>query len=639
MEVIVGTAGHIDHGKTALVKALTGIDADRLPEEKRRGITVDLGFAEMSVGDMHFGFVDVPGHERFVKNMLAGASGIDLVMLIIAADEGVMPQTREHFDICRLLGIKAGIIVLTKVDLVNSETLDLAKMDAAELAGNSFLGGAPMVSVSSLTGDGIENLKMAIVQIGSSLPARNDQLTTRLPIDRSFSMKGFGAVVTGTLASGEITEGREMELLPIEKKVRVRGIQSHGKVVKTVRSGRRVAVNLSGIDHSKIERGMVLVVPDILQTTQIIDAEIEVLASAVKPLRSRQRVRVHLGTIEALARIQVLNNTGEIAPGDRDLVQIRLETPVVTVSGEKFVIRSYSPPSTIAGGEVIDPLAAKHRRKDIPDVREFLNQLKAASDSNAAKIGVLVKSAGQTGLDTASLQARTALKFSILKKAIDDNLANGAIIDASGRYIDKREFDVLLNSAETALTDFHKREPLAKGMLRERLREEVFAYLANEIFHCVLKKLTSSQTAISDNETIRLVSHKAQFLPEEEVFRRAIFDRYETAGLEVPKLEDALSDAAQGTRFSVQDARKYFQMFLDVGEIVKVTGEFYFERMAIDALTKMLRQYADRSSGRTIDVAQFKELAGVSRKYAIPLLEYFDRERITRRVGDKRVIL
>jgi selenocysteine-specific elongation factor len=639
MEVTVGTAGHIDHGKTALVKALTGIDADRLPEERRRGITVDLGFAEMSLDGTHFGFVDVPGHERFVKNMLAGASGIDLVLLVIAADEGVMPQTREHFDICRLLGIKSGIIVLTKTDLVDEETLEIAKLDAAEIVVNSFLQAAPVVPVSSRTGDGVEKLKEILTTTTAKLPKRNDQLITRLPIDRSFSMKGFGTIVTGTLVSGEIAEGLEMELLPVGKKVRVRGIQSHGKAVKSVTAGQRVAVNLGGIDRSKVARGMMLVEAGILPPTQILNAEIEVLPDAPRPLRSRQRLRLHIGTVEALARIHVLNDMGEIASGKKDLAQFRLERPVVAVPGERFIVRSYSPQATIAGGEVIDPLAAKHRRNENDGVRQFLSELKAASDKNATRIRLLVKGTGRAGSDQSDLQARTGLRTSILKKAIDDNLSNGNIVETGGRLVDKNEFDGLVEAVRSALADFHSREPLAKGMQREKLREQVFAYLPSEICTGVVENLTASNIVAADNETFRLRSYQARFLPHEEAFRQAIFYLYNMAGLEVPKLPDALAAATRGTKFTQQDARKYLQTFLDSGEIVKVSDEFYFERSAIDKLKSVLRQYADRADERTIDVSRFKELARVSRKYAIPLLEYFDREKVTTRSGDKRVIL
>ena len=639
MEIIVGTAGHIDHGKTALIKALTGVDADRLPEEKRRGITVDLGFAELSIGDAHFGFVDVPGHERFVKNMLAGASGIDLVILVIAADEGVMPQTREHFDICRLLGVNAGIVVLTKTDLVDVETLDLAKLDAAELVANSFLENAPVVSVSSRTGEGIEALKNILVQVSNGLPGRDDHLVTRLPVDRSFSVKGFGAVVTGTLASGEIMEGADMQLLPQGAKVRVRGLQTHGRAVKTATAGKRVAVNLGGIDHSKVERGMMLVEPNILSPTQIFDADIDVLPGAPKSLRTRQRVRVHIGTIEALARIQILNNAGEIAPGDRDLAQIRLESPVAAVPGERFIIRSYSPQFTIAGGAVIDNRAVKHRRKNLEAVRQYLLDLRCASGDPIAMVKLISAAMGTVGLSLVDLHARTALKKGILAEAIDRNIAAGEMLDTGGHYLAAEAFATLSSAAVIAIEQFHQREPLAKGMPREILREQVFWYLPDEVFQSVIASLALSGNVVLDRDAIRLAAHETKFSPAEAELHKKILAKYETTRLEVPKLDEALDEVVTGTGFTRQDARKFFQQFLDRGEIVKVTDEFYFAKNVIDDLINLVRQYADGTSGREIDVPKFKEIAGVSRKYAIPLLEYFDREHVTTRTGDKRLIL
>src|SRR5207247_5749293 len=314
--IIVGTAGHIDHGKTALVRALTGIDADRLPEEKRRGITIDIGFADLDLGDVQIGFVDVPGHERFVKNMLAGAHGIDLVALVIAADESVMPQTREHFQICRLLGVRSGLVVLTKKDLVDEELLAVAQVEAKELVAGSFLEDAPIIAVSSRTGEGIDELKSALREIGLQVPARSTEFITRLPIDRAFTMRGFGAVVTGTLIAGEISEGEELELLPSAVRVRVRGVQVHGVAVKRALAGQRTAVNLSGIETAAIERGMTLAPVGRLRPTQIIDARIQMLGDAPRAIRSRQRVRVHLDATEALARVRVLEATGEIKPGE-----------------------------------------------------------------------------------------------------------------------------------------------------------------------------------------------------------------------------------------------------------------------------------------------------------------------------------
>ena len=639
MDTIVGTAGHIDHGKTALVKALTGVDADRLPEEKRRGITVDLGFAEMSVGDVHFGFVDVPGHERFVKNMLAGASGIDIVLLVIAADEGVMPQTREHFDICRLLDIKAGIVVLTKSDLVDPETLELAKLDAAELVADSFLQAAPLIAVSSITNEGLPDLRDALVAEARSLARAENERVIRLPIDRSFSMRGFGAVVTGTLASGEINESDELELLPSGEKVRVRGLQTHGKPVKTALAGQRVAVNVAGIDHSKITRGMVLAEPNILKPTQIIDAEIEVLSDAARPLRTRQRVRVALGTSETLGRIQVLNSSAEIPAGEKDFIQVRFETPVVAVPGERFIIRSYSPQTTIAGGVVIDALAAKHRRKEFARASRNLRNLLSAGNEHIATVRLLIDAAETAGSSFAELQSRTALKSDILKSAIEENTKNGSLVVAGEVFVTADSFKALTKSVEAAIADFHKKEPLAKGISREALREKIAAYLPLDVFNAVITGLHSSCTVVIDKDTIRLAAHKTELSDEEAALSGKILASYIDARLEPSRLDEVLDQAIGSTRFSRTDARKFFQLHLDSGDIVKLADDFYFSKSEIDKLVSRLRQFADTTDARLIDVAKFKELAGVSRKYAIPLLEYFDRERITRRAGDKRLIL
>src|ERR1043166_6041104 len=382
--VIVGTAGHIDHGKTALVRALTGVDADRLPEEKRRGITIDLGFAELDLGDVRVGFVDVPGHERFVKNMLAGAHGIDLVALVVAADEGVMPQTREHFDICRLLGVRAGLVVITKTDTVDEELLELVRAEADELVAGSFLEGAPVVAVSSRTGAGVEELKSKLHEAALAVPARDSDAVTRLPVDRSFTMRGFGAVVTGTLVAGEIAEGQELELLPAGARVRVRGLQGHGAAGKAATAGQRTAVNLGGVEAASVVRGMVLAPAGRLSPTQIMDARVSVLNDAPRALKTRQRVRVHHGTAEVLARVVVLEaagEPGEIAPGASGLVQLRLESPVVALPGDRFILRTYSPQRTVAGGEVLDAHAPKHRGRERASARERLASLEGATAS------------------------------------------------------------------------------------------------------------------------------------------------------------------------------------------------------------------------------------------------------------------
>ncbi|MGC2236264.1 MAG: selenocysteine-specific translation elongation factor [Pyrinomonadaceae bacterium] len=639
MDIIVGTAGHIDHGKTALVKALTGVDADRLPEERQRGITIDLGFAELDLDDLRIGFVDVPGHEKFVKNMLAGASGIDFVLLIIASDEGVMPQTREHFEICRLLETKNGLIVLTKSDLVDEELLELVRLDAAELVENSFLENAPVVPVSAKTGEGIEDLKCVLLDAARKIPERQNEAVARLPIDRSFSVKGFGAVVTGTLMAGEINETQEMEILPTGKKVRVRGLQTYGESVKTARAGQRTAVNLGGVEHAEIERGMMLGEKGVLRPTQIFDAEVEVLKEAKRSLKSRQRVRVHIGTIEALARVQVLNDEGEIQKGEKDFVQLRLETPVAAIPNERFIIRSYSPQITIAGGRILDALAQKHRRKDIENIRKYLQNLIEAENDKSKQIKLYLETAGERGLTFADLQARTGLRAEILQKAIAENTGKKAVIEAESFFIARTPFENLKTKTRSEIENHHKREPLARGILRETLREQVFAYLPPEIFKSVLANLEKDGKIKAEKETVRLAAHNLELSAEEKALRENLEKIYKNAKLEAPKLEDALIESTIGAKLSREHARKVFQLLVNAGKVVKVTEEFYFSAEAISELVKNLKDFAAASPDRLIDVAAFKDMANVSRKYAIPLLEYFDREKLTRRAGGKRLIL
>ena len=638
MHLIVGTAGHIDHGKTALVKALTGVDADRLPEEKQRGITIDLGFAELELGDVRIGFVDVPGHERFVKNMLAGASGIDIVLLVIAADEGVMPQTCEHFDICRLLHIRNGIVVLTKSDLADDETLDLVKLDVAELTENSFLSNAKIIPVSAKTGESIDVLKRELAELARQIPARQNRTVARLPIDRSFTMKGFGAVVTGTLASGEINEGAELDLLPIGKRVRVRGIQTHGQSVKTASSGQRTAVNLVGVEHSDIERGMVLTELRTLRPTQIFDAEVEVLATAPRPLKSRQRVRIHLGTFEVLARIAVLNESREIEPGTKGLVQFRLEAPVVGIFGDRFIVRSYSPQMTIAGGEILLVQAPKHRTRDLEAVTFFLKKLIDSSQNTAEQILLIVNNSGESGITIPDIQAQTGLTRAILLGAIDELKQAESIVEVEDFFLSDHALSELTAKLVDEVSRHHKREPLTRGMPKEALRDRVFKR-RSAIFRYAVDKLERNGMIKQDRDVIRLASHRSQLSPEEDRAIEKLRGIYKAAGMEVPKLDEALVQASAVSSLDRNATRKIFQLLLDAGELVQINDEFFFETSLIDNLVANIRKFADSSADRVIDVPRFKEIAGISRKYAIPLLEYFDRQKITQRVGEKRVVM
>lgn len=631
--IIIGTAGHIDHGKTALVRALTGINADRLPEEKRRGITIDIGFADLDLGDVRVGFVDVPGHERFVKNMLAGAHGIDVVALVIAADEGVMPQTREHFDICRLLDVRKGLVVLTKKDLVDDELLQLVRAETEELVAGSFLESAPIIAVSSRTGEGVEDLKDTLREIGLEVAPRSAEFVTRLPIDRAFTMRGFGAVVTGTLIAGEIAEGNELELLPSATRVRVRGVQVHGAQVPHAIAGQRTAINLSGVDAAAIERGMVLAPAARLRPTQAIDVRVQLLVSAPRPLRSRQRLRVHIGAAEVLARVRVLETGGEIKPGEGGLVQLRTEAPIMGVPGDRFILRSYSPQVTIGGGMILDAFPPKHRSREMAAARARLNSL--SDGDRPQQLAVFVTGADRSGLRRADLAARTGWRDEVIDEATKQALAANTIVDAEGILLGRERFDELKRLVLDEVAAHHQREPLLRGLAKEVVRERFFAHAPAEVFRGVLANLEKEGALVAEKEIVRLREHTRELSNEDSALRDRLEKIYRDAGLAVPGLKEGLDQAGA----SAEQGRKILQLLIDSGSLVKVHGEMFFHRTALDDLTKRLREHGAKQTDRAIDVAAFKELAGISRKYAIPLLEYLDRERVTRREGDRRIVL
>ncbi|HEV7796529.1 MAG TPA: selenocysteine-specific translation elongation factor [Pyrinomonadaceae bacterium] len=634
--IIIGTAGHIDHGKSSLVQALTGKDPDRLPEEKRRGITIDLGFADLDLGDVRVGFVDVPGHERFVKNMLAGVHGIDAVALVIAADEGVMPQTREHFEICRLLGVGQGLVVLSKIDLVEEELLALVRAEAEELVAGSFLEGAPILPVSVRSKAGLEELRAAMRHIAESVPARSLDFVVRLPIDRAFTMKGFGAVVTGTLVSGEIAAGDELELLPASRRVRARGVQVHGTSVPLAQSGQRTAVNLAGVDAGDIERGMVLAAVGRLRPTQIIDVELSVLPGAPRAIRTRSRLRVHIGSAEALARVRVLNTRGDIPPGETGFAQLRFEKPVIALHDERFIVRSYSPAETVGGGLVLDPQATKHRGKELAATDRRLRVLLEPDRSD--KLAVFVEASGDRGLRLSDIAARTGWSDEVVSQVAKATRA-AIMIDADGVLISTENFERLSRVALEAVKLHHQRDPLSRGLARETLRERHFAHAAPEIFRSVIARLEKDGELAVEKDLVRASAHEVELSPADAKLHETIASSFEQAALEPPALDQVFTDAGIS---SAQRAhgRKILQLLLDSGTLVRVQGEMFFHARAIERLKQLLREYAlDHEPDRLIDVAKFKALAGVSRKYAIPLLEYLDSLRVTIRAGDKRIIL
>jgi selenocysteine-specific elongation factor len=636
--LIVGTAGHIDHGKSALVRALTGTDPDRLPEEKRRGITIDLGFADLELGDLRLGFVDVPGHERFIKNMLAGAHGIDLLALVIAADEGVMPQTREHFDICRLLGVRNGLVVVTKKDLIDDEEmLALVEDEARELIAGSFLENAPVVAVSSRTGAGLEDLKSQLATLGKRVPPRSLDFTMRMPIDRAFSMKGFGSVVTGTLVSGKITEGDELELLPSGVNVRVRGLQVHNKPVHEAHAGQRTAVNLAGTDTSQIERGMVLAPAGRLRPTQIVDVWIDVLPGASRGVRSRARVRFHIGAAEVLGRVRVLEGPSEIAPGSGGFAQLRFEAPVVALHGDRFILRSYSPAETIAGGVIVDPFATKHRAREMEHTLQHLRSL--LGDNRAVKFAAFVRGSGDKGLRHTDVAAATGWTNDVLAQVATEVQVEGSAIETGGVFLARESLDRLSQAVIAELERHHKREPLARGMLRETLREKVFAHSLPELFAGVIARLEAGGKVVSEKDIVRLSQHSVGLSEQDAELRKRLEQLYVAAGVEAPSIDEAMTKANVSAAQRTQ-ARKILQLLIDERKVVRIQGEMFMHAQVVEELKSRLQNYASQHEPeRLIDVAAFKDLAGVSRKYAIPLLEYFDREQVTRRAGDKRLII
>jgi selenocysteine-specific elongation factor len=633
--VIVGTAGHIDHGKTALVKALTGIDADRLEEEKRRGITIDIGFANLELpmpgGEtLRLGFVDVPGHERFVRNMLAGVGGIDLVLLVIAADESIKPQTREHFDICRLLSVRRGITVLTKSDAVDAETLEVVRAEVQDFLRESFLGqsnlGAPnpIVAVSSLTGDRIEDLKRELVKVAREIPAKDSGAIARLPIDRVFTMKGFGTVVTGTLVSGTIRKEDELEVFPMGKRVRVRGVQVHGKPAEQAVAGQRTALNLAGATTEDLARGMMLAPASTFHATSRVDVELSLLPSA-KPLKDRARVHFHSYTSETIATV-VLYGRKQVTPGENAFAQLRLSEPTLLLPGDRFIIRQFSPVVTSGGGVVVENTPPK-KVKDAAAYAQVLESL--GKELRAGTLRVRVTGNGVRGLSIADAVARTGWPS---QRIISGASGSAEIVRVGNFFISKPALELVRKDLISALDAFHKHNALVPGMSKEELRGR-FSEVAPEVFAGVFDEAVRVGKIELAGELVRLAGRGVVMKDEEAESKKIIEAAFATAGLKVPALRDVLA----GLKVDKVRAQKIVTLLLRDKILVKISDELVFHRDALLDLRK--RMAAEKLKSPRLDVARFKDLTGVTRKYAIPLLEYLDREHVTRRVGDERVIL
>jgi selenocysteine-specific elongation factor len=630
------------------VLALTGTDPDRLKEEKARGITIDLGFAHQTIEGINFAFVDVPGHERFVKNMLAGVGGIDVVVLVVAADESVMPQTREHFDICRLLRVPAGLVALTKSDLVDADTLELVRLEVRELVAGSFLDGCPMVAVSARTGDGLDAFRQALVTASARATGRAVDAAARLPVDRVFSMKGFGTVVTGTLVSGRIVTDDELIVMPGERRVKVRGLQVHGERHTEAVAGQRTAVNLAGVELHDVERGQSLASAGSFEETRLADAVIEVLPGA-KPVKHGARVRFHQGTAEILGRVAIIGPLQKgtvalpaIAPGSRAFVRLRLERPTVVARGDRYIVRAYSPPITIGGGVILDPRPPRGAIRTEAAVERCrrLDFDPAAVDRHAAELqaaAVMIADAGPAAFPIAALISRAGASPGAVGARVSALVAAGQAIRAGDVLVAAGTVARLKQSILAALTEHHRAQPLSEGIPREELREHAFGRGHADVFELALKELAAAGT-VAVRDRIALATHRLELSPEEERARGVIERAFRDGGLKPP---DAGSIAADGgVAPAVID--RILKLLQRQKVLVRVDTLLFHD----EALKRLKADVAGLKTaagtgagGARIDVATFKERFGVSRKFAIPLLEYLDRERVTRRMGDSRVVL
>ncbi len=627
MHVVVGTAGHIDHGKSALVKALTGTDPDRLKEEKERGMTTDLGFAFLSE---NVTIIDVPGHEKFVRHMLAGASTIDLVMLVVAADDSVMPQTREHFEICRLMGIRHGLVAVNKADLVDDDWLEMVKQDVAQLVAGSFLEGAPVVAVSAVTGKGIPELKQTLAELVARMPAKPDRGVFRMPIDRSFSIKGFGTVVAGTVLSGRCRLGDKLELLPEQSEVKVRGIQVHNQAVEAAVLGDRAALNLQGVERELVERGNVLATAGYYQPTDCLNATLYCLRSMARPLKNLSRVRVHIGTAEAIGRVAILNEPA-LGPNSEGLVQFRLEQPVVCDWGDRFVVRAYAPPETLGGGVVLEASAGKERRFD----EAVLGRLRAilSGDTGSVLEQYLVK-CGYDVHTAGAVRKEIALSDEDMARVLDQLLRQGKVVKFAHEGKEYLVHFQSLGSARelllAALAEFHRQNPVRLGMKRAELREKAGRGFAVPLFDLVTGELVAEGKVVEEQDRLRLAGHEVRLKPDEQTLFDKVAAQFRDAGFETPSFDDALALAQPRLKDRVRVALVETGTLVDVGEGVVM------HRDAIAEARKRIVTLFGRKPELT--ASEIRQDLGTSRKYAIPLLNYFDSHGLTQRKGEVRIL-
>ncbi len=635
MPVVMGTAGHIDHGKTSLVRALTGTDCDRLEEEKRRGITIELGFAFLELpGGRRLSVVDVPGHERFVKNMVAGAQGIDFVTLVIAADEGVMPQTREHLEICALLGINRGLVALTKIDMVDADWLALVTEDVRNFLRGTFLEEAAVFPVSAHTGQGLEDLKAALDVMEREFTPRRRNDLARLPIDRVFTMRGHGTVVTGTLLSGALKVGDDVKLYPSGRLSKARGLQSHGKATELAPAGYRTAVNLQNLEVTDVDRGEQLARPGDLFPAMSWLVELSCLKSSPRALRNRTEVHFHHCTRETQARLY-LPDREKLEPGATAVCELRFSEPMVGVFGDRCVLRSFSPLRTVAGGMLIQPMGLELRRKD----KNFARRLELLAglsrvEPEAALLAHL-ELYGLAGASFAALRVLLNLESGQLDKLLQTLGSRGLLfcVDKEERiYLKAEAVAELQDSCLDFVREFHRLDPMKPGLGRGELASGWGRELPPKLTHFVLERLLKQGSLASEGDVLRLAGHTVSLASDQEGLRRAILEAHAKAGLAPPNMKDVLEQL----KVSQKSVLPLLKILQDSGELLRVADGLYYHGPALREIMERVTRWFD--SHDDLDPAGLKEITGLSRKYLIALLEYFDQERLTIRVGDKRLL-
>ncbi len=629
--IIIGTAGHIDHGKTALIKALTGTNTDRLKEEQQRGITIDIGFAFLTLpNDIELGIIDVPGHEKFVKNMLAGVGGIDMAMLVIAADEGMMPQTEEHLAICDLLQIQRGLVALTKTDLVEEEWLEMVIEDVRQELNETFLQDAPIVPVSSKTGSGVNELLKQLELLVHQVEERSSEGIFRLPVDRVFTIKGFGTVVTGTLISGSVRSEDIVETLPGRTKTRVRNVQVHDTSVERAYAGQRTALNVHGIEKNSIRRGSVLCESDLLHPTYMLDAEITLTPKAPRPLKYRDRVRLHHGTSEILARV-IFFDREELLPGHRTYVQFRLESPLVAMARDRYIIRSYSPINTIGGGEILLTHPEKHKRSS-----SIVSQLITLKEGSLEE--VLDLYVGQAKLQPITpriISGMLAVAEHEIRRGLRQLIQEGKILNTEDQgiaVIHADQYQGIVAQLLQVIDGFHAKFPLKPGIAKEELRKKLPDDLPLQVFQQILDDQANAGTLRIEQKMVRKSTYCLQLSAEQRRIKQKLEQVYLSARFQAPNSKDAL----EKTGFPEKESREIFRLLHDEGTLIRLEGEIYYHKDVLKEISRRISEYL--KDYHEITIGDVKNSLQLSRKYAIPILAYLDASEITLRKGDVRIL-